>query len=95
MPVALGRAALVPDVVGERVLLLLEPLDAFDEGAQVIGVDLLGPCRDLVLADSAMIDSHPSSRKRAEVTPMARIAWRARDGLSATASGLNASAQTR
>src|SRR5579862_9337068 len=42
-PVALGLGVDVLDVFGKRLLLLLEPLDALDEAAQMPGVDLLGP----------------------------------------------------
>ena len=47
--VGLGLAVDVLDVVGQRLLLLLEPLDPLDEGAQMAGVDLFRSGRDLVL----------------------------------------------
>jgi len=44
-PVCLGLAVDFLDVVGERLLLLLEPLDALDDRLQLIARDNSGPGR--------------------------------------------------
>src|ERR1700761_990122 len=41
--VRLGLAVDFLDVLGKRLLLFVEPFDAFDEGAQMPGVDLFRP----------------------------------------------------